>query len=231
MALPRSEELVPESAVYNLISCPGSQCLSLKGAPGTRSYEKSLCSLCAGIGVVPDNLNPEWGNALRYMRRPFSKREQKRIEHEPGLTRMQATVQVWEARRERALDRLRRGTIENRADIKRRIRERDNDHCQICGIDLSGHERLITLGHRVELSLLGSDSDINLEIECLQCNRVIKPYHSNLESYFAWRREFQNRIVVAPVEDTPEPEAEPEPVREKRGGWFSRLWRGNRGAA
>lgn len=85
MTAPEPEALpqpVPQSAVYVLDPCPSSKdCLSLKGAPGTKSYEKTCCEVCAGLGVVPADHtpNPEWEKALRYMRRPFSKREQKSI--------------------------------------------------------------------------------------------------------------------------------------------------------
>ncbi len=214
---------LPQSARYVLDPCSSlKRCLSLNGAPGTQKYHKTCCPLCAGIGVVPADHtpNPEWESALRYMRRSFTTREKKRIEHEPGLTRMQAIAKVWEKRRERALDRLRRGTTESRTQIKARIWERDGGRCQICNLDLDRYPQLATLGHRVDRSCGGSDSDVNLEIECVQCNRHVKPFHETLEAYFVWRAEYRGETIIdhATVEDTPEPRSEPE-------GWLGRLRR------
>ncbi len=90
-------EALPESAKYILAPCPSpKECLKLNGAPRTKSYEKTCCDVCAGIGVVPADQtpNPEWDTTLQYLRRPFSTREQKRIEHEPGATVMETTAQV-----------------------------------------------------------------------------------------------------------------------------------------
>jgi hypothetical protein len=54
MAVPQSEDPLPQSAVYVLVPCPNpKRCLSLKGALGTPKYEKTHCEVCAGIGVVP----------------------------------------------------------------------------------------------------------------------------------------------------------------------------------
>lgn len=58
MALPQSGEPIPQSARYELVPCPGDSCLSLKGAPGTKSYEKTCCEICAGIGVMPADHSP-----------------------------------------------------------------------------------------------------------------------------------------------------------------------------
>lgn len=142
---------------------------------------------------------------------------------------MQATRRIWAQRRERALARLKRGTTESPKSIRERIWERDGGRCQICGIDLEAYPQLVTLGHLVDRACGGSDSDLNLEIECEQCNRALKPHHSSLEEYFSWRDEFQSRMMVPVKVAAPEPQ--PEPVEEKHGGWFSRFWRGKRGAA
>ena len=208
-------EALPESAKYILVSCPGSRCLSLKGAPGTKSYDKTCCDTCFGISVVPADYtpNPEWENALRYMRRPFSSREKKSISWGVETTTMQAMVQVWAKRRERALARLRRGTTENRTSIKARIWQRGGGKCAICDLDLDEHPKLATLGHRVDQVCGGSDADINLDLQCRQCNSQIKPLHETLEAYFAWLAECRG-------------EPEPEPVGEKREGWLARLWQG-----
>lgn len=81
----------------------------------------------------------------------------------------------------------------------------------------------MTLGHRVDRACGGSDSDVNLEIECEQCNRVLKPFHHSLAEYEEWRAEFRARMLALH-------EAEPEPGDEPEG-WLARFWRGTRGAA
>lgn len=90
-SLPQSEpEGLPR---YDLIPCPSPKCcLSLNGAPGTPKYEKTCCEVCFGVGKVPapDCPNPQWEKVLRYMRRPFSKREQKSISWDVEATTMQA---------------------------------------------------------------------------------------------------------------------------------------------
>ena len=113
-------EPIPESARYELIPCPSSECLKLNGAPETPKYDKTCCQRCGGLGIVPapGSPNPLWENALRYMRRPFLAHEKKRIRRDVESTTMQATAKVWAARRERALLRLRRGTREPITSIK-----------------------------------------------------------------------------------------------------------------
>ena len=45
-------ETIPESARYELIPCPSSECLKLNGAPGTQKYHKTCCQLCGGWNQV-----------------------------------------------------------------------------------------------------------------------------------------------------------------------------------
>ena len=108
--------------------------------------------------------------------------------------------------------------MENKSDIKARIWERDNGKCAICDLDLNVHPKLATLGHRVDQVCGGSDADINLDLQCRQCNSQIKPHHTSLEEYFSWLSEYRG-------------ETEPEPMEKKSEGWLSQLWRGMRGAA
>lgn len=217
MSLPQpAPEALPQSAAYELVPCPSSKdCLKLNGIPGTQKYYKTCCPLCAGVGVVPAPgcPNPLWEETLDHMRKPFSTREKRRIKHEPAATVMEATARVWAKRRQNALDKLKRGTTENRTSIKARIWKRDGGRCAICDLDLDEHPRLATLGHRMDQVCGGSDADINLDLQCRQCNSQIKPLHTSLKAYFSWLAEYRG-------------ETEPEPVEEKRTGWLAQLWRG-----
>lgn len=170
------------SAKYELLYCTDCSCERLSGAPGSDKYKETYCPKCFGIGKVPDNPNPVWSVACEFMSGKFSRSEvDQTIELEEGSF----AHTVWEARREKALRLLKKGTAESWSTIKSRIWERDEGICQVCGFDLRQDPDSYELGHKVDRVCGGSDTDDNLCVQCVACNRL-KPPHDTWEEYEEW---------------------------------------------
>lgn len=108
-----------------------------------------------------------------------------KLEIDDGMPREQALRIVRQRSAGAAQGLMKRRTAESWTAIRRRIYERDEAICQVCGrwVPFDGEYEC---GHRVDRMVGGSDLDDNLHVMCYLCNRC-KPVHSSLDEYEAWR--------------------------------------------
>jgi 5-methylcytosine-specific restriction endonuclease McrA len=77
--------------------------------------------------------------------------------------------------------------------LRRAVYRRDRGICQVC---LSRVGRLWDAGHLVDRIAGGADTEANLVLMCVHCNRRVKPIHRTRDEALAWLREQQEQATT-----------------------------------